>query len=137
MPGEWSTQSRCESDRQHRGKSQFQQETANPNQPLTVMEPVAPSLFVGAPSGAGMTFELIDIAVRDKQAHPRLTNRTTGHVRAVLTESQDGRLQTHELAIAVWADLPDGSSEGDVDMALMLKAATIIARVKSNLDRPT
>ena len=83
-----------------------------------------------------MTFELIDIAVRDKQAHPRLANRTTGHVRAVLSEVQDGRPQTHELAIAVWADLPDGSSEGDVDMALMLKAATIIARLKSSLTPP-
>lgn len=82
-----------------------------------------------------MSFELIDIAVRDKQPHPRLAGRTTGHVRAVLAEHQDGREQTHELAIAVWADLPEGSSEAQIDMALMLKAATIIARLKANLAR--
>ncbi|WP_240231362.1 hypothetical protein [Devosia lacusdianchii] len=80
-----------------------------------------------------MTIELIDIAVRDKQSHPRLQGRTTGHVRAVLAEQGPGRQQTHELAISVWADLPEGSSDADIDMALMLKAADIIARLKSNL----
>ena len=38
---------------------------------------------------------------------------------------QDGRPQTHELAIAVWADLPEGSSEGDVDMAAVLKPGAL------------
>ena len=80
-----------------------------------------------------MTFELIDIAVRDKAPHPRLEGRTTGHVRAVLSETQGDRQQTHELAIPVWADIPAGASEADIDMALMLKAATIIARLKANL----
>lgn len=83
-----------------------------------------------------MTLELIDIAVRDKQSHPRLSGRVTGHVRAVLSEVLDGREQTHELSIAVWADIPEGTSPGDVDMALMLKAATIIARLKANLQPP-
>jgi hypothetical protein len=80
-----------------------------------------------------MTFELIDIAVRDKAPHPRLSGRTTGHVRAVLSETQDGRAQTHELAIPVWADVAAGASDADIDMALMLKAATIIARLKASL----
>ena len=80
-----------------------------------------------------MTLQLIDISVRDKAAHPRLLGRTTGHVRAVLSETLGGQEQTHELAIAVWADLPEGSADADIDMALMLKAADIIARLKSNL----
>lgn len=81
-----------------------------------------------------MTLELIDIAVRDKQAHPRLAGRTTGHVRAVLSETHGDRQQTHELAIPVWADIAPGASEADIDMALMLKAATIIGRLKSSLN---
>jgi hypothetical protein len=83
-----------------------------------------------------MTFELIDIAVRDKAPHPRLEGRTTGHVRAVLSEQLDGRAQTHELAIPVWADVVAGASDADIDMALMLKAASIIARLKRNLPGP-
>jgi len=80
-----------------------------------------------------MTLQLIDIAVRDRQAHPRLVGRMTGHVRAVLSETLGEREQTHELAIPVWADLPEGSSDSDIDMALMLKAADIIARLKASL----
>lgn len=81
-----------------------------------------------------MTLELIDIAVRDKAAHPRLAGRYTGHVRAILSETEDGReQQKHDLAIPVWADVAEGTSDADIDMALMLKAAAIIARVKSNL----
>jgi len=80
-----------------------------------------------------MTLQLIDIAVRDRQAHPRLVGRMTGHVRAVLSEIVGEREQTHELAIPVWADLPEGSSDSDIDMALMLKAADIIARLKASL----
>lgn len=82
-----------------------------------------------------MTLELIDIAVRDKTAHPRLAGRTTGHVRAVLSETHGDRQQTHELAITVWADIAPDASEADIDMALMLKAATIIARLKASLNR--
>ncbi len=80
-----------------------------------------------------MTLQLIDIAVRDRQAHPRLAGRMTGHVRAVLSELVGEQEQTHELAIPVWADLPEGSSDSDIDMALMLKAADIIARLKASL----
>lgn len=76
---------------------------------------------------------MIDIAVRDKQAHPRLAGRTTGHVRAVLTENLGGHTHNHELAIPVWADTTPNASDADIDMALMLKAAAIIARVKANL----
>jgi len=80
-----------------------------------------------------MSFELIDIAVQDKQAHPRLAGRTTGHVRAVLTETLGDRQQTHELVIPAWADTAAGASDTDIDMALMLKAAAIIARLRANL----
>ena len=80
-----------------------------------------------------MELQLIDIAVRDKQAHPRLAGRVTGHVRAVLQETVGSQEQTHELAIPVWADIAEGTSDTDIDMALMLKAADIIARLKANL----
>jgi len=81
-----------------------------------------------------MTLELIDIAVRDKQSHPRLAGRMTGHVRAVLREELGGREQTHELSISVWADVTEETTPHDVDMALMLKAAKIVARMKNNLE---
>ena len=84
-----------------------------------------------------MTLELIDIGVQDKQSHPRLAGRVTGHVRAVLSEMLDGREQTHELSIPVWADVAEGTSPADIDMALMLKAAKIVARLKANLQPPT
>ena len=77
--------------------------------------------------------DLIDIAVRDKQPHPRLHGRITGHVRAVLSEQLGEHRQDHELMIPVWADMVPGASEGDIDMALMLKAAGIIAKMKARL----
>lgn len=80
-----------------------------------------------------MNLQLIDINVRDKQAHPRLAGRVTGHVRAVLVETVGTQEQTHDLAIPVWADVAQGTSDADIDMALMLKAADIIARLKANL----
>jgi hypothetical protein len=80
-----------------------------------------------------MELQLIDINVRDKQAHPRLAGRMTGHVRAVLLETVGTQEQTHELAIPVWADVREGTSDADIDMALMLKAANIIARLKASL----
>ncbi|MFK4811548.1 hypothetical protein ACI3KW_15210 [Devosia sp. ZW T5_3] len=81
-----------------------------------------------------MTFQLIDIEVQSRAAHPRLAGRTTGRVRAVLSETRDGREQTHDLSISVWADLPADASDADIDMALMLKAADIVARLKSQLE---
>lgn len=81
-----------------------------------------------------MTYQLIDIAVIDKHSHPRLLGRMVGHVRAVLTESMGEREQTHELAIPVWTDTQTSMSDADIDMALLLKAAEIVARVKAQLD---
>lgn len=89
---------------------------------------------MGAPFGAGMTFQLIDIEVQSRAAHPRLAGRTTGRVRAVLSETRDGREQTHDLSISVWADLAGDASAADIDMALMLKAADIVARLKAQLE---
>ena len=80
-----------------------------------------------------MPYDLIDIAVSQKQDHPRLKGRVTGKVRVLLREIQDGREVTHELFIPVWAQFDDARTDGDVDMALMLKAASIVARLKANL----
>ncbi|QDZ12375.1 hypothetical protein [Devosia ginsengisoli] len=84
-----------------------------------------------------MTLQLIDITVRDKQAHPRLAGRITGHVRAVLIDQMGASEQTHELIIPVWADVQDGTSDADIDMALMVKAADIVSRLKANLNPAT
>lgn len=81
-----------------------------------------------------MTYQLIDIAVTEKHAHPRLLGRTVGQVRAVLTEKMAQGEQTHELAIPVWANTQDTMTDADVDMALLLKAAEIVARVKARFD---
>ncbi|WP_193337468.1 hypothetical protein [Devosia beringensis] len=80
-----------------------------------------------------MTLELIDISVRDRQSHPRLAGRITGHVSAVLTEILDGNEHRHELSIPVWADVANDAEPADIDMALMLKAAKIIARLKNTM----
>ncbi|WP_172121760.1 MULTISPECIES: hypothetical protein [unclassified Devosia] len=82
-----------------------------------------------------MTYQLIDIAVAHKSAHPRLPHRVTGKVRAVLTEIRDGREQRHDLDIPVWANTSETMSEEDIDMALLVKAADILARLKSKLDQ--
>jgi hypothetical protein len=81
-----------------------------------------------------MTYQLIDIAVTDKHSHPRLPGRTVGHVRAVLTETLTEGEQAHELSIPVWTNTQESMSEADIDMALLLKAAEIVARVKARLD---
>jgi len=83
-----------------------------------------------------MTLELIDIAVKDKQSHPRLAGRVTGHVRAALKEELDGREHIHELSISVWADVAEQTAPDDVDMALMLKAAQIVKRMKASVGPP-
>lgn len=80
-----------------------------------------------------MPYELIDIAVSEKREHPRLKGRVTGKVRVVLREVADGRDTQHELSIPVWAQFAEPQSDGTVDMALMLKAANIIGRLKANL----
>lgn len=82
-----------------------------------------------------MPYDLIDIAVTEKHDHPRLPGRVTGKVRVVLRESIDGREAVHELSIPVWAQFEEPKPEGDVDMALMLKAASIVARLKASLIR--
>ncbi len=85
------------------------------------------------PAKGSRRLELIDIVVQDKQLHPRLANRVTGHVRAVLSEKLGDHTQNHELAIAVWTDTAPDTSEADIDMALMLKAADIIAKLRARL----
>jgi hypothetical protein len=80
-----------------------------------------------------LSYELIDIAVTEKHDHPRLQGRVTGKVRVILRESRDGQEVSHELFIPVWAQFAETKSDGDVDMALMLKAASIVARLKASL----
>jgi len=86
-------------------------------------------------AGICLTYQLIDIAVARKSPHPRLPDRVTGKVRAILSETRDGREQRHELAIPVWANTSLTMSEDDVDMALLVKAADILARVRASLGR--
>lgn len=82
-----------------------------------------------------MPYSLIDIAILEQQPHKSLANRVVGKVRAVLNETQDGRNQDHELSISVWAQTTPEMSEQDVEMALLLKAAQIVGRVKADLER--
>ncbi len=53
----------------------------------------------------------------------------------MLTEIRDGREQRHDLDIPVWANTSETMSEEDIDMALLVKAADILARLKSKLDQ--
>ncbi len=80
-----------------------------------------------------MPYELIDIAVAEKHDHPRLKGRVTGKVRVILRETIGGQEASHELFIPVWAQFSEPKSGEDVDMALMLKAASIVARLKASL----
>lgn len=80
-----------------------------------------------------MSLELIDIALAERQDHPRLANRVTGKVRAVLTEVIDGQEQRHELMIPAWIEREEGMDDADIDLALMVKAAKIVGRVKARL----
>jgi len=82
-----------------------------------------------------MPYQLIDISVAEKHPHPRLANRINGRVRAVLNEERDGAIYPHELSIPVWAETTKAMSDGDIDMALMLKAATIVTKLKATLER--
>ncbi|MCS6762011.1 MAG: hypothetical protein MO846_08540 [Candidatus Devosia symbiotica] len=66
---------------------------------------------------------------------PRLARRITGHVRAVLSEILDDREQTYELSIPIWANVTPVASPADIGVALMLKAAKIIARLKKRHGR--
>lgn len=80
-----------------------------------------------------MTLELIDIALSERHSHPRLQNRITGKVRAVLAETIGGRLIEHEIFVPVWIDAVEGTPEDDIELSLMVKAADIIGRLKSRL----
>jgi hypothetical protein len=83
-----------------------------------------------------MTIELIDIALAERQAHPRLPDRFTGKVRAVLAETIGDQQFRHEITLPVWVDSKPGMSDEDIDLGLMVKAADIIGRLKHSLGRP-
>lgn len=80
-----------------------------------------------------MSLELIDIVLAERQDHPHLVNRITGKVRAVLTETIDGREQRHELLIPAWIEREEGMDDSAIELALMVKAAQIVGRVKARL----
>lgn len=82
-----------------------------------------------------MTIELIDITLAERQPHPRLAARLTGRVRAVLMETIDEREYQHELMVPVWVDQHAGMDDSDVEMAMLVKAAGIVGRLKANLAR--
>ncbi|WIY52995.1 hypothetical protein O9Z70_00150 [Devosia sp. YIM 151766] len=83
-----------------------------------------------------MSLELIDIALAERQPHPRLQDRVTGKVKAVLTETIGGQEIRHELLVPVWLDVRAGMSEADVELGLMVKAADIVGRLKQQLASP-
>jgi hypothetical protein len=80
-----------------------------------------------------MNIELIDIALAERHAHPTLSARITGKVRAVLTETIGEQQFRHELMLPVWMDKRDGMSEEDIDLGLMVKAADIVGRLKHQI----
>ncbi|SFV37917.1 hypothetical protein SAMN05216456_3167 [Devosia crocina] len=80
-----------------------------------------------------MSFELVDIALAERHEHPHLHNRINGKVRAVLTETIDGHEQRHELMIPAWVERSQEMDEADVDLALMVKAAKIVGRLRERL----
>ncbi|KKB07895.1 hypothetical protein [Devosia chinhatensis] len=80
-----------------------------------------------------MSLDLIDIALSEHQPHPRIPNRVTGKVRAVLSETLGGKQVRHDLLVPVWIDVHDGMSSDDVELALMVKAADIVGRLKQHL----
>lgn len=80
-----------------------------------------------------MSLELIDIALAERHPHPRLQDRVTGKVRAVLLETLGGKEIRHELMVPVWLDVQPGMSDEDVELALMVKAADIVGRLKQRL----
>jgi hypothetical protein len=84
-----------------------------------------------------MTLELIDIALAERQTHPRIANRVTGKVRAVLTETVGEQTVRHELLVPAWIDARAGMSDEDIDLALLVKAAEIVGRLKQRLATPT
>jgi len=86
-----------------------------------------------APTEPELSLELIDIALAERQPHPRLQDRVTGKVRAVLTENIGGRDVRHELMVPVWVDVQAGMNDEDVDLALMVKAADIVGRLKQHM----
>jgi len=86
-----------------------------------------------APTEPELSLELIDIALAERQPHPRLQDRVTGKVRAILTENVGGREIRHELMVPVWLDVHAGMSEEDIELGLMVKAADIVGRLKQHL----
>ena len=80
-----------------------------------------------------MSLELIDIALAERHDHPQLHNRVTGKVRAVLTETIDGHEQKHELMIPAFVERNPDMDDASVDLALMVKAARIVGRLRERL----
>ncbi len=83
-----------------------------------------------------MSLELVDIALSSREPHPRLSNRVNGKVLAVLAETIDGQSYQHEITVPVWADRHADMSEDDLELALLVKAADIVGRLKSRLGSP-
>lgn len=80
-----------------------------------------------------MSLELIDISLAERQYHPTLADRMTGKVRAVLNETIGGRDVQHEIMVPVWMDVSAEMSDEDIELALMVKAADIVGRLKLHM----
>lgn len=83
-----------------------------------------------------MSLELVDIALASQAPHPRLHNRVNGKVRAVLSEDMDGRALQHEIFVPVWVDRHPDMSDDDLELALLVKAADIVGKLKMRLAGP-
>lgn len=81
-----------------------------------------------------MGFKLTDIAINDKHDHPAIPGRVVARVRAVLAESQPGYAQEHVLLVRVYAERRPDRNEADLDHELMMRAASILERVRARLD---
>lgn len=83
-----------------------------------------------------MSPELIDIALLEHQPHATLSERITGKVRAVLLETIGEQEVRHEIMVPVWMDVREGMSDQDIELALLVKAADIVGRLKQHMGGP-
>jgi hypothetical protein len=80
-----------------------------------------------------MSLDLIDITLAERQPHPTLSERMTGKVRAILTETIGGQEIRHEIMVPVWMDVREGMNDDDIELGLMVKAADIVGRLRQHM----
>ncbi|MGV3490485.1 MAG: hypothetical protein ACO1OG_04105 [Devosia sp.] len=81
-----------------------------------------------------MPFEVKACTIDEMHRHPTFRDRTQAKVKVVLREIRAREAFDHNLTLRVWADTNDGMSPGDVKMALLTRAATILKRTMTNAE---